>query len=139
MPYSASGSIAADLIAAVRSSVNPDTGLAGNLTFADLAQYRPVLRTPSVTSYGDGFTIVGHGLPSSGGLTTALAMGVLDGVGLSSMVPFKFAAVKAYARVNVVALAFPWMSHPPPPHSRLNSFCCELALLLVLLRFLWAK
>ena len=56
-------------------STNPDG--VGRMTLADLAQYQTKLRAPVVGSYR-GFDVVGMGPPSSGGLTVAYILGVLE-------------------------------------------------------------
>lgn len=63
----------------VRANVRP-----GNMTLADLADYHVRITPPVVSTYR-GYTVYGMGLPSSGGLTIALALNILEGFDLKAL------------------------------------------------------
>jgi len=65
------GKIAADIVAAVRGDANP-----GLLTTADLAAYRPLLRTPICAPYR-GTTVCTTPPPSAGGIAVLQTLGML--------------------------------------------------------------
>ncbi len=56
----------------------------GRMTLADLANYEARIRQPVVSSYR-GYEIYGMPLPSSGGVTVAEALNILEGYDLKSM------------------------------------------------------
>lgn len=56
----------------------------GVMTLADLANYEVRVRLPVVSTYR-GYTIYGMGLPSSGGITVALSLNVLEGFDLGAI------------------------------------------------------
>jgi gamma-glutamyltranspeptidase/glutathione hydrolase len=66
------GSIAGDIVAAVRTETNP-----GELTRADLAGYRAIERPPVCVAYRV-YEVCGIGPPSSGGLTVGQILGMLS-------------------------------------------------------------
>jgi len=76
------GAIASDIVAAVRGAAdNP-----GLLAEADLADYRAKVRPPVCISYR-GDSVCGMGPPSSGGLTVAMILGILQGFPLADLAP----------------------------------------------------
>ena len=76
-----SGAIAGDIVAAVRTEINP-----GILTPEDMAAYEVVARPPVCVPYR-GFDICGMGPPTSGGLTVGMILGMLERFDLSAMGP----------------------------------------------------
>jgi gamma-glutamyltranspeptidase/glutathione hydrolase len=56
----------------------------GQMQLSDLAEYAALFRPPVITHYRD-LTVYGMDLPSSGGPTVGLALNVLDGFDLASM------------------------------------------------------
>ena len=66
------GSIAGDIVAAVKTDSNP-----GILTLEDLAAYEVVQRAPVCATYR-GADVCGMGPPSSGGLTVGQILGMLE-------------------------------------------------------------
>ena len=76
-----SGAIARDIVAAVRTEVNP-----GILTLADLEGYAVIERPPVCIDYR-GHAVCGMGPPSSGGLTVGQILGLLEGFDLPGMGP----------------------------------------------------
>jgi gamma-glutamyltranspeptidase/glutathione hydrolase len=81
-----SGKMARALIDAVNHPpVAPGVKVrAGDMTLADLANYEARVRQPVHTTYR-GYDIYGMGLPSSGGITVAEALNILEGYDLKSM------------------------------------------------------
>jgi len=75
------GSIARDLVAAVRNAPNP-----GMMTLADLADYAVKEREPVCLPYR-AFEICGMGPPSSGALTVGQTLGILAGHDLAALGP----------------------------------------------------
>jgi gamma-glutamyltranspeptidase/glutathione hydrolase len=57
---------------------------AGKMTLADLANYEARIRQPVASTYR-GYTLYGMPLPSSGGVTVAEALNILEGYDLKSM------------------------------------------------------
>jgi gamma-glutamyltranspeptidase/glutathione hydrolase len=82
------GPIATDIAATVRAPLaDPAAGLTvrpGLLTTADLAAYRTVEREPTHTGYR-GLDVYGMPAPSSGGLTVAEALNILENVDLGAL------------------------------------------------------
>ncbi len=80
------GPMARAIVAAVNQP--PVTGgakvRAGNMTLADLANYEARIRRPVVSTYR-GYELYGMPLPSSGGITVAEALNILEGYDLKSM------------------------------------------------------
>lgn len=70
------GPIAADIVKAVEGARRP-----GNLSLADLAGYRPIVREPVCGAYRL-WTLCGMPPPSSGPVTILQALGMLEGFGL---------------------------------------------------------
>ncbi|SES99466.1 gamma-glutamyltransferase [Oceanicella actignis] len=75
------GALAGDIVAAVRTPINP-----GILSPQDLAGYRAVLRDPVCAPYR-GYEVCGMGPPSSGGLTVGQILGMLSHFDLPAMGP----------------------------------------------------
>lgn len=74
-----SGQIAQDIVAALRTNINP-----GILTMEDFARYEVVLREPVCMDYRI-YEICGMGPPSSGALSVGQIMGILEGFDLAAM------------------------------------------------------
>jgi gamma-glutamyltranspeptidase / glutathione hydrolase len=75
------GSIARDIVAAVRTAPNP-----GLLTLQDLAAYQVIEREPVCIGYR-GHEVCGMGPPSSGGLAVGQILGMLDAFDLAGLGP----------------------------------------------------
>jgi gamma-glutamyltranspeptidase/glutathione hydrolase len=75
------GSIARDIVAAVRTETNP-----GILTLEDLATYTVIERAPVCMQYRR-HDVCGMGPPSSGGLTVGQILGMLEAFDLASLGP----------------------------------------------------
>ncbi|MGZ8401456.1 MAG: gamma-glutamyltransferase family protein, partial [Methyloceanibacter sp.] len=75
------GSIARDIVAAVRTETNP-----GILTLEDLATYKVIERAPVCIAYRR-HDVCGMGPPSSGGLTVGQILGILDAFDLAALGP----------------------------------------------------
>lgn len=73
------GRIAQDIVAALRTNINP-----GILSMEDFARYEVVLRDPVCMHYRS-YEICGMGPPSSGALTVGQIMGILERFHLASM------------------------------------------------------
>ncbi len=75
------GAIAGDIVAAVRTEINP-----GILTLEDLAAYEVIEREPICVTYR-AYEVCGMGPPTSGGLTIGQMLGMLEGFDLAGMGP----------------------------------------------------
>jgi gamma-glutamyltranspeptidase/glutathione hydrolase len=75
------GEIAADIVAAVRTDINP-----GILTLDDMAAYEVVHRDPVCVPYR-AYEVCGMGPPTSGGLTVGQILRLLEGFDLPAMGP----------------------------------------------------
>lgn len=75
------GAIARDIVAAVRTDINP-----GIMTAEDLAAYEVIERDPVCIEYRE-FEICGMGPPSSGGLTAGQILGMLESFDLAEIGP----------------------------------------------------
>lgn len=75
------GSIAGDIVAAVKTEINP-----GILTLADMAAYEVIERDPICVIYR-AYEVCGMGPPTSGGLTIGQILGVLEGYNIPGMGP----------------------------------------------------
>lgn len=73
------GAIARDIVAAVRTEINP-----GLLTLEDLASYRVIERPPVCIDYRD-HEVCGMGPPSSGALTVGQILGMLESFDLPAI------------------------------------------------------
>ena len=80
-----SGAIAQSII----DKVNDTTGniTPGKTTLADLAAYRSRRRDPICTTYRSIYTICGMGPPSSGGITVAATLGILENFNIAQYAP----------------------------------------------------
>ena len=74
---------------AIIAKVNDTTGniTTGKTTLADLAAYQSKRRDPICTTYRNTYYICGMGPPSSGGITVAAALGILENFNLAQYVP----------------------------------------------------
>ena len=72
-----SGQLGDEVVAAAAAAVNPATGAVSPLSTDDLARYRAVYRQPILNEYR-GWTQVGMSGPSSGGLSVAMMLNVLE-------------------------------------------------------------
>jgi len=93
------GSIAHDIIAAVREHARP-----GDLSLEDLVQYRAKVREP-VCSVVRVYKICGMGPPSSGGIAVLQMMGMLQQHHLEQMLPNSLAAVHYFSEAGRLAFA----------------------------------
>jgi gamma-glutamyltranspeptidase / glutathione hydrolase len=75
------GAIARDIVAAVRTEINP-----GMLELEDLASYEVIERAPVCVDYR-GHEVCGMGPPSSGGLTVGQILGLLEAFDLAEIGP----------------------------------------------------
>lgn len=84
------GQVAAAIVAAVKAPpVEPGSALkvrAGVLELSDLRDYEARVRPALATTYR-GYTIYGVGLPSSGGITVAEALNLLEGYDMAPLTP----------------------------------------------------
>jgi gamma-glutamyltranspeptidase len=95
-----SGQIAAD----IARTVQQDPAVLGSLTAADLANYRVVVRTPVCGSYRD-FEACGMGPPSSGGITVAQVLGMLERFDIAAAGPGTHRSVHLFTQANRLAFA----------------------------------
>ncbi len=77
-----------DIAQAIIDKVNDTTGniTTGKTTLADLAAYQAKRRDPICTTYRT-YTVCGMGPPSSGGITVAAALGVLENFSIAQYAP----------------------------------------------------
>ncbi len=77
-----------DIAQAIIDKVNDTTGgiTTGKTTLADLSAYRAQRRDPICTTYRTYF-VCGMGPPSSGGITVASALGILENFGIAQYAP----------------------------------------------------
>ncbi len=94
------GAIARDIVAAVRGA-NDNPGL---LSEDDLAGYRAKIRPPVCISYR-GSSVCGMGPPSSGGLTVAMILGLLERFPMSQLAPGSVAAEHLFIEAGRLAYA----------------------------------
>lgn len=73
------GQIARDIVAAVRTNINP-----GILTLEDFEHYEVIERVPVCIDYR-GYEVCGMGPPSSGALTVGQILGILEGFDLPGL------------------------------------------------------
>jgi gamma-glutamyltranspeptidase / glutathione hydrolase len=88
------GELAADIVQAANSAVNPTTGTAGVLSLEDMFQYAAVERRPVKFTY-EGHTIWSMPPPSSGGLILGLSLNMLEAVKSFGSAPRQSAATLA--------------------------------------------
>jgi gamma-glutamyltranspeptidase/glutathione hydrolase len=94
------GDIAREIAAKVRAHpTNP-----GDMTEADLANYRAKMRTPVCGHYRV-YRLCGMPLPSSGGLTVLQMLGMLERFDMASIAPASFYAVHLFAEAGTLAYA----------------------------------
>ncbi|GAB4195759.1 MAG: gamma-glutamyltransferase [Thalassobaculales bacterium] len=93
------GPVAADIVQAVTGATNP-----GDMTLADLAGYRAVERPPVCGGYR-GRRVCGMGPPSSGGLTVAMILGLLEGVDMKAHRPVSATGLHYLAEAGRLAYA----------------------------------
>lgn len=93
------GDIARDIVAAVRAPPG-----AGDMTLQDIAGYRPVERSPLCTPYR-AQRVCGMPPPSSGGITVALILGLLERFPMEDMQPASLKAVHLFAEAGRLAYA----------------------------------
>ena len=94
-----SGEIAADMVTAVRTHVNP-----GSMTKDDLAAYRVIEREPVCGAYR-GLRVCGMGPPSSGGLAVAQILGMVERFPLARWGPNSADSVHVIAEAGRLAFA----------------------------------
>ncbi len=82
------GEIARAIVATVQNPPTvpepPFRVISGGMTLDDLSAYDAIIRRPVVTDYR-GYTVYGMGLPSSGGITPAQILNILEGYDLKSL------------------------------------------------------
>lgn len=93
------GSIAADIVGAVRSHPNP-----GDLSESDLAGYRAVEREPVCAQYRER-RVCSMGPPSSGGVAVLQILGILERTGFAGAPPNSAHAVHLFAEASRLAFA----------------------------------
>jgi len=94
------GAIARDIVDTVtRHPFNP-----GDMTLADLASYRVVVRDPVCAPYRV-YRVCGFPLPSSGGLTVLQMLGMLERFDLAAMEPAGFWSVHFVSEAGRLAFA----------------------------------
>jgi len=71
------GSIASDIVNAASNAFNPKTGLGGLISTDDIAAYKSVYRQPIRSTYR-GYPFYSMNMPSSGGLTLAMILNMLE-------------------------------------------------------------
>jgi len=83
------GTLAEDIVAKIGMSEGADGSVItpGKTTLDDLAGYQVKVREPVCTSYRDSYQICGMPPPTSGGITVASAMGILENFDLPAMAP----------------------------------------------------
>ena len=93
------GDIARAIVAAVHAHPEP-----GDITAADLARYRALERAPLCTQYRMR-RVCGMSPPSSGGITVALILGLLERFPMGAMGPASLEAVHLFAEAGRLAYA----------------------------------
>ena len=94
-----SGDIARDIVAAVRAPAVP-----GDLTAEDMHRYRTIERPPLCTDYR-ARRVCGMPPPSSGGITVAMILGLLERFPIDRMRPASLEAVHLFAEAGRLAYA----------------------------------
>jgi gamma-glutamyltranspeptidase/glutathione hydrolase len=94
------GSIAADIVDTVRSSSTH----AGDMTIADLANYKAKVREPVCARYR-AWRVCGMPPPSSGGVTVLQILGVLEPFDLSALKPDSLISVHLFSEAGRLAYA----------------------------------
>ena len=94
------GAIAADIVSTVAgASSNP-----GLMTSVDLRDYKAIVR-PAVCGGYRGYSVYGMGPPSSGGLTVAMILGLIERFDFAAFGPDATAAVHLFAEAGRLAYA----------------------------------
>ena len=93
------GDIARDMVAAVRAAARP-----GDLTEADLASYHPVRRDAVCGAYR-GYRVCGMPPPSSGGITVAMMLALLERFPMQRLRPDSLEAAHLFAEAGHLAYA----------------------------------
>ncbi|MGE0876702.1 MAG: gamma-glutamyltransferase [Burkholderiales bacterium] len=93
------GELAREIVLAVRAHARP-----GDLTLADLAQYRAIEREP-VCGAVRGLRLCGMGPPSSGGIAVLQILGMLERTQFRSLAPASAQAVHLFAEAGRLAYA----------------------------------
>ncbi len=94
-----SGDIAAEIAGAVRAQPNP-----GDMAIEDLASYRAIEREPLCGDYR-GNRVCGVPPPSSGGITVAMVLGLLERFPMGKLRPASLEAVHLFAEAGRLAYA----------------------------------
>lgn len=94
---------AGDIAAAIVAEVKGAPFAAGDLATADLSAYRTIERAPVCTPYR-GYKVCGMGPPSSGGITVAQTLAMLEGFDLGKE-PLDRAGIGAIAEAEKLAYA----------------------------------
>ena len=94
------GAIARDIVAAVRGATNNP----GLLSEADLAAYQAKIRAPVCAAYR-GNQVCGMGPPSSGGLTVAMILGMLEQFDMGKLAPGSIEAEHLFIEAARLAYA----------------------------------
>lgn len=94
------GEIARDIVAAVRGHERHP----GDLTAADLADYRPKLREPVCGHYRS-YRVCGMPPPSSGGIAVLQMLGILEHFPMASVAPNSLFAVHLFSEAGRLAYA----------------------------------
>jgi gamma-glutamyltranspeptidase/glutathione hydrolase len=93
------GDIARDIVAAVRGHATP-----GDITLNDLERYRAIERAPLCTDYR-ARRVCGMSPPSSGGITVALMLALLERFPMHRLQPASLEAVHLFAEAGRLAYA----------------------------------
>ena len=93
------GDIARAIVAAVRAHPSP-----GDMTVEDIASYRAIERFPLCTDYRTR-RVCGMSPPSSGGITVALILGLLERFPMDTLRPTSLDAVHLFAEAGRLAYA----------------------------------
>ena len=80
------GRLTQDIITTATTSVNPNTGAVSPLTEDDFGLYRAVYREPTLQPYRQ-YTVAGMPLPSSGGLSMAMMLNLLEPFQMNELRP----------------------------------------------------
>jgi gamma-glutamyltranspeptidase / glutathione hydrolase len=83
------GAIAADIVAKIAVTTGTDGSVitAGKTTLADLAAYQTKKREPVCTTYRSAYWVCGAPPPTSGGITVASALGILETFDIGALKP----------------------------------------------------
>ena len=94
------GPVAEDIVDAVQGDLN----IPGDMTMADLANYKIVVRDPVCIKYR-GRNVCGMGPPSSGALAVGQILGILENYNLSKRKPLDLETVHLFAQAGRLAFA----------------------------------